>query len=133
MNNLTVIISIILGSIFLLTLQVILISIYKSIFQNSKDEYMISLSTLERVIDDYVSTILSKKIQQTKRKYNLDPESKINSVLAFEKKCNGLISEASLDILKMLTSRTSQTLNKRFSDKSLALFVINRVKHTLEI
>lgn len=123
---------IILASLILLTVvQVFLILIYKSIFKNSKDEYVINLSVLERVIDDYVNTILSKKIQQDKKNYNLDPESKLNSVLSFEKKVNEQISEASIDILKILSPEVSKSLSKKFSRKALALLVINKIKQML--
>jgi hypothetical protein len=127
-----VLLSIIFSLLFLL-MQVILIFVYKSIFKNYKDDYIINLSVLERIIDDYVNTILIKEIRQIKRKYNLDPESKINSVLAFEKKCNEIISEASLEILKMITSKMSKSLYRQFSKESLALLIINRVKHTLAL
>jgi len=123
---------IILASLILLTVvQVFLILIYKSIFKNSKDEYVINLSVLERVIDDYVNTILNKKIQQDKKNYNLDPESKLNSVLSFEKKVNEQISEASMDILKILSPEVSKSLSKKFSRKALALLVINKIKQML--
>ena len=117
--------------ILLTVVQVVLILIYKSIFKNSKDEYVINLSVLERIIDDYVNTILSKKIQQDKKNYNLDPESKLNSVLSFEKKVNENISEASIDILKILSPEVSKSLSKKFSRKSLALLVINKIKQML--
>ena len=117
--------------ILLTVVQIVLILIYKSIFKNSKDEYVINLSVLERVIDDYVNTILSKKIQQDKKNYNLDPESKLNSVLSFEKKVNENISEASIDILKILSPEVSKSLNKKFSRKALALLVINKIKQML--
>ena len=120
-----------LSFILLTVVQLVLILIYKSIFQNSKDEYVINLSVLERVIDDYVSTILSKKIQQDKKNYNLDPESKLNSVLSFEKKVNENISEASIDILKILSPEVSKSLSKKFSRKALALLVINKIKQML--
>ena len=117
--------------ILLTVVQIVLILIYKSIFKNSKDEYVINLSVLERIIDDYVNTILSKKIQQDKKNYNLDPESKLNSVLSFEKKVNENISEASIDILKILSPEVSKSLSKKFSRKSLALLVINKIKQML--
>ena len=117
--------------ILLTVVQVVLILIYKSIFKNSKDEYVINLSVLERIIDDYVNTILSKKIQQDKKNYNLDPESKLNSVLSFEKKVNENISEASIDILKILSPEVSKSLSKKFSRKALALLVINKIKQML--
>ncbi len=120
-----------LSFILLTVVQLVLILIYKSIFKNSKDEYVINLSVLERVIDDYVSTILSKKIQQDKKNYNLDPESKLNSVLSFEKKVNENISEASIDILKILSPEVSKSLSKKFSRKALALLVINKIKQML--
>ena len=117
--------------ILLTVVQIVLILIYKSIFKNSKDEYVINLSVLERIIDDYVNTILSKKIQQDKKNYNLDPESKLNSVLSFEKKVNENISEASIDILKILSPEVSKSLSKKFSRKALALLVINKIKQML--
>ena len=117
--------------ILLTVVQIVLILIYKSIFKNSKDEYVINLSVLERVIDDYVNTILSKKIQQDKKNYNLDPESKLNSVLSFEKKVNEQISEASMDILKILSPEVFKSLSKKFSRKALALLVINKIKQML--
>jgi len=88
---LTNLVLIILCSLILLSIvQVILILIYSSNFKNSKDEYVIDLSTLERIIDDYANTVSNKRIQQTKKNYNLDSESKINSILAFEKKSNDI-------------------------------------------
>jgi len=102
--------------------------IYKKICSNTKDEYVINLSVLEHVIDDYITMILEKKIQTVRRNYNLDPESKINSIIAFEKRVNEIISESSMEILKLIAPKTLKSLRQRFSNKSLALLIINRIK-----
>ena len=112
-------------------IQVILLMIYKEIYSRNKDEYIRDLSILERVIDDYVEIVLKKKIQTEKKNYNLDPSSRINSILSFEKKINQILSDSSVEILKMLSRKTSKNLRKRFSNNSLALLIINRIKQSL--
>jgi len=102
--------------------------IYKKIYSNSRDEYIINISVLEHIIDDYYNMILEKDVQRVRKKYNLDPESKVNSIIAFEKQVNELITKSSVDIIKMLTPRIRKCLGKRFSDNSLALIIINRIK-----
>ena len=102
--------------------------IYKKIYSNSRDEYIINISVLEHIIDDYYNMILEKDVQRVRKNYNLDPESKVNSIIAFEKQVNELVSKASVDIMKMLTPRTAKCLKKRFSSNSLALLIINRIK-----
>ena len=97
-------------------------------YSNSRDEYIVTISILEQVIDDYYNMVLEKDVQRIRKNYNLDPESKVNSIIAFEKQVNELISKASVAIMKMLTSRTRKCLKKRFSSNSLALLIINRIK-----
>jgi hypothetical protein len=97
-------------------------------YSNTRDEYIITVSILEQVIDDYYNMILEKEVQRIRKNYNLDPESKVNSIMAFEKQVNELVSKASVEIMKMLTLRTRKCLKKRFSNNSLALLIINRIK-----
>ena len=111
--------------------QVVLILIYKEVCGNSRDEYVISMSTLERVISDYVTVVLTKEIQSLRKDHNLNPESKLNSIIAFEKKVNDVVSESSYAIMKMLAPKTLKTLQKRFSNNSLALLIINKIKQEL--
>jgi len=129
---LTNLILIVVSSLLILSLiQVILLMIYKEIYSRDKDEYIRDLSILERVIDDYVEIILKKKIQAEKKNYNLDPASRINSIISFEKKINQIFTESSVEILKLLSKRTAKNLRKRYSDNSLALLIINRIKQSL--
>jgi hypothetical protein len=120
-------------TLFLLfsVVQIILIKIYEKIYSNKKDQYIVALTTLEKVVDNYLDVVLEKKVNLIKKDYNLDPTSKVNSIIAFEKRVNELISESSLDIMKSLSPKVLKTLTQYFSNNSLALLIINRIRNLL--
>jgi hypothetical protein len=113
--------------VFLLLIIVFLILNQKR--SETKDEFLINLAVLDHVIDDYVQIVYQSKIDKLKLAHNLNPESKLNAIKSYENKVNILISETTVDIIKLLTKQTSKQLRKRFSDKSLALYISNKIRN----
>lgn len=107
---------------------IILVLILKKDDGDSKDSYLINVAILERVIDDYVTLVVDKEIELLRRQHNLDPESKINSINSFELKVNELLKVSVVEIIKLLTKDIRKYFKVRFSDRSLALLITNRVK-----
>ena len=95
----------------------------------NKDEFLINLAVLDHVIDDYVQIVYVNKIEVLKKLHNLNPESQLNSIKSFEIKLNNLTKETTMDIIKLLTTHTSKQLRLRFSDKSLALYISNKLRN----
>lgn len=93
----------------------------------SKDIFLINLAVLDHVIDDYIQIIFNSKIEQHKVLYNLNPESKVNSIKSYKSKVNTIISESTIEIIKLLTKQVRRNLKKSFSDKSLALYISNKI------
>lgn len=93
----------------------------------SKDIFLINLAVLDHVIDDYIQIIFNSKIEQHKVLYNLNPESKVNSIKSYKSKVNAIISESTVEIIKLLTKQVRRNLKKSFSDKSLALYISNKI------
>lgn len=93
----------------------------------SKDIFLINLAVLDHVIDDYIQIIFNSKIEQHKVLYNLNPESKVNSIKSYKSKVNIIISESTIEIIKLLTKQVRRNLKKSFSDKSLALYISNKI------
>lgn len=96
---------------------------------NTKEEFLINLAVLDHVIDDYIQIVYNSKVEVLRKLHNLDPASPLNSIKSFETKMNTLLSETTMDIIKLLTKQTSNQLRKRFSDKSLALYISNKIRN----
>jgi len=95
----------------------------------SKDEFLINLAVLDHVIDDYVQIVYLGEIEKLRLLHNLNPESKLNSIKSYEAKVNVLITTTTMDIIKLLSKQTSKQLRKRFSDKSIALYISNKIRN----
>lgn len=117
--------------IILLVAVILLILVTNILNQKSetKDEFLINLAVLDHVIDDYVQVVYVSKVTILKTMYNLDPTSKVNSIKSFEAKLNELVKDSTLEIIKMLSKQTSKNLRKRFSDKSIALYISNKIRN----
>lgn len=96
----------------------------------TKDDFLINLAVLDRVIDDYVQIIHNAKIDVLRSMHNLNPESQVNSIKSFEVKVNETIKTSTIEIMNLLTRTTKKTLLKRFSSRSLALFISNKIKNS---
>jgi hypothetical protein len=95
---------------------------------NAKDEFLVNLSVLERVIDDYVQIVYNQKIEVLRSQHNLNADSKINSIKLFESKTNEVLKISTIEVINLLTRYTKKQLLKRFSSRSLALFISNKIR-----
>jgi hypothetical protein len=97
----------------------------------SKDEFLINLAVLDHVIDDYVAIIFSTKLKSLGLLYNLDPESKLNAIKSYEKKINETVAQSTKEVIDLLSKKTKTNLQQRFSDKSIALYITNKLKTSI--
>jgi hypothetical protein len=107
---------------------IILLVLFKTVNPQTKDEFLINLAVLDHVIDDYVQIILNTKLKSLGLLYNTDPESKLNAIKSYEKKINETIAQATQEVIGLLSKKTKKTLQKRFSDKSIALYITNKLR-----
>lgn len=120
----------------LLVCVVVLLSTLLSIVLNnkvsqSKDEFLINLAVLDHVIDDYISIIFSTKLKGLGKLYNIDPESKLNAIKSYDKKVIETIAESTQEVINLLNQRTKKELQMRFSDKSIALYITNKLRNNI--
>ena len=116
-------------------ISVLLVCIILILFiQNKKvstqDEFLINLAILDHVIDDYIAIVYSTKIKNLGMLYNIDPESKVNAIKSYEKKVNETIAESTKEIIELLSKSTIKYLKIRFSDKSIALHITNKLRNS---
>lgn len=96
----------------------------------SKEDFLINLAVIERVIDDYIQIVYNPQIDYLRTQHNLNPESKLNSIKSFEIKVNDITKVSTLEIMNILSKYTKKQLLKRFSSRSLALFISNKIRNS---
>ncbi len=100
----------------------------------SKDEFETNLMVLDRVIDDYCEIIIKQKINYLKTQHVLDSSSKLNSIRLFNNKILAIIGESCSDIMKnMISKKLYKSLTKRFTTKSLSIYISARISHNISI
>lgn len=97
--------------------------------QNSENEFAISLKVLNDTIDLYKESILNPKIMTLRHQYDLDPNSRTNSIKAFQEVLNTLISESAKEIMKNYISNDCyKTLILYYNINGLVLYIITQLK-----
>jgi len=115
--------------IFLVLIILIILILLNKKETSNQDDFLINLAVLDHVINGYAAIIYTGKITQLRALHNLDPASKINSIQSYEHKVNLLIAETTSEIMKLLTRSTKRDLYKRFSRKSIALYISNKIRN----
>jgi len=123
---------IIILSIFIITLLIILFSIITIVINKlliKNDEFVINYNILLNTIEVYKETILSGKINMLSSEYDLNQKSKTNSLVAFEKEKNRIISETVKDIMKnYLSKKCFKYLIKMYGIDGLSLLILTHLK-----
>jgi len=97
--------------------------------ENRENEFVIYSKILTIIIDLYRDAILIAKITALSSQYDLNEKSKTNSLLAFEKVKNELISESIKDIIKnYLSKRCLKVLKARYGINGLSLVILTQLK-----
>lgn len=115
--------------IFIIVCILIFISIY--FFNRNIDRITIVSDVFNTTITNYCEAVFLKKVKELSKQHNLNPDSKTNSILSYQKKLNELISDATIDIIKLLPKYVRNVLSIYYTDKSLALIISNKLRHTI--
>ena len=100
-------------------------NIYKIDF---KDEYLIHTHILEQIIDNYKILILEEKITKLRKNYDIDPQSKTNSIVAYQKEYNKLLRQSSREVINHLSTNTRKKLLEYYTEDSLILHILNLLR-----
>lgn len=116
--------------LLLLSVLILISWLIASKIQDSKEsEFVINYNVLLNIIELYKETILNNKIMILKSQFDLNERSKTNSLQAFEKAKNDLISETVKEILKQYLSDTCRkALLKKYSIDGLSLLILTLLK-----
>ncbi len=97
--------------------------------EDRENEFVIYFKILTIIIDLYKETILDVKITTLSSQYDLNEKSKTNSLHAFEKVKNELISESIKDIMKnYLSKKCLKILTDRYGINGLSLIILTQLK-----
>ena len=116
------------NNLSVLFLALVILLVYYMYSSRSRDTFIIAITVLEHIIEVYYAAIFSKKKELLARQHDLNPESKVNAIVSYQKKVNELTVESVSEVVKLLTSEHMRTLRIYFSYKSLALFITNKLK-----
>jgi len=94
----------------------------------SMETFKICNLIIDQVIDDYKITIFEVKINQLISIHDTNPKSKTNAISLFQKKEKNLFKESAKTIIEMLNKNTYDNLLNYYSQDSLILYIINKLK-----
>ena len=76
----------------------------------------------------YKKNIFIPKIENLRASYNLDPNSQINAIKAYENAEFKLLKETATEIYKLLTKQNLLFLRTYYSQETLILIIINNLR-----
>lgn len=115
--------------ILIVLLVVVLTILY--LHRRSETRFTTSVAVLESIIDTYCSVVFLKKVESLAKEHNLDPNSKINSIIRYNTEIKKLISISTVEIMKLLTPEIRNILSLYYTKNALALIISNKLKKTL--
>lgn len=118
------------SSLILISVLTILVWFIIVKFLRDRDsEFVVNYNILTQLIEIYKETILNTKINTLRLQYDLNGKSQTNSIVAFEKAKNVLISETVKEIIKVyLSKRCVESLLKHYSVEGLSLLITTHLK-----
>ena len=118
------------SSLFLIGILTIIIwFILVKLSKDRESEFVVSRNVLIDVIDLYKESILLSKIRVLKMQYDLNEKSQTNSIQAFERAKNELISGTVKEIIKdYLSKECTRSLLGHYSIDGLSLLIITHLK-----
>ena len=100
-------------------------------FNRTSDRSIVILAALDVTIINYCNAVFSKKVKELAKQHNLNPESKMNSILSYHRKIGELTTESTIEIMKLLSSDVRNILSIYYTDKTLALIISNKLNDSL--
>lgn len=120
----------ILSALILVSILTILVwFVVVKILKERDTDFVVNYNVLLNVIELYIETILRGKINILSRQFDLNENSKTNSILAFEKAKDELISNSVKDIMNMYLSKNClRSLLRHYNVEGLSLLIITHLK-----
>lgn len=110
-------------------LSIIIGYVIQRYLEDTHSEFVISYNILMNIIELYKETILTNKITVLSLKYDLNPQSKTNSLKAFEIAKKELISESLKEIMKnYLSKKCLKSLIGKYGVDGLGLLILTHLK-----
>lgn len=106
-----------------------ILSIY--FFNRNIDRITVVCDVFNTTITNYCDVVFLKKVKELAKQHNLNPDSKMNSILSYQKKLNNLISDTTVDIIRLLPNHVHTILNIYYTDKALALIISNKLSQII--
>ncbi|MDX1701613.1 MAG: hypothetical protein R3250_13390, partial [Melioribacteraceae bacterium] len=89
------------------------------------EEFNTSLSSLNTILTVYKDNVLIPKIKNLQKEHDLNPESKSNSIILFNKQKEDLINNAVQDTFsRFLDKRLVSRLERYYTRDGLILFIV---------
>jgi hypothetical protein len=119
-------------NIILIAQLILLIIIIFILIRKSGDndqQFIIANTFLKNVCDIYYDSTLKNKIEEIKKTFDLDPQSRTNSIVAFNKQYNELLAESAKQIVRGYISKNClKTLLTYYDMNSIILTIVFYLK-----
>lgn len=116
-------------TICLLAIQIVILILILTRVKGKDDEFVIANATLVNVVDNYYNMILIGQVEELRKLYDLNPESKTNSLKPYTEKYNILLKNCSKEIITSYLSKNCLSiLLKYYSVEGLVLIIISNFK-----
>ncbi len=116
-------------TICLLIVQIVVLILILTRVKGKDDEFVIANATLVNVVDNYYNMVLIGQVEELRKLYDLNPESKTNSLKPYTEKYNILLKNCSKEIMTSYLSKNCLSILLRYySVESLALIIISNFK-----
>lgn len=92
------------------------------------DNYLIHKHILDNTCDNYKKHIFLPELERLRNSYNLDPNSQVNAIRAYNDAEMKLLKTSSANIYKLLTGPNLLFLKKYYSEQVLILIIINNLR-----
>lgn len=117
--------------IFLCVFMIMMFLFLKHKFENNESEFVINHNILIKTIEFYKEMILSQKINTLKSNFDLNEKSKTNSLAAFSKAENEIISAAIKEIISVYLSDSCRAiLMTKYGHDGLCLMILTFLKRS---
>lgn len=123
-----VIVLFIILSLIILIGMLVYVYLYTIKYFTNKDNYLVQKHLLDETCEVYKRSIYEHKLEQLKVSHNLDENSPLNAIKAFNRAHEKLTRDSASEIYKKLSKSNLKCLRVYYSEETILLIIINYLR-----